>query len=153
MLLGYSKCKEWFRSINLLKDVQLKSFHSKSFIQHEFLPLGGTQAWNTTCLSKTENWKLGNLKNICFISTFKLHRQTQQSTGRNDRNLITREKDTYRSTRISYTIRNIHIDKRSIYSLFSLHIDVRRDVRYLTMIYKILLYHYAVALWRCYIML
>lgn len=62
-----------------------------------------------------------------------------------DRNLIIREKDTYISQLESHIPPEVFIEKKQ-HLLISLHIDVRRDVKYLSMTYKILLYHCAAAL-------
>lgn len=92
--------RQQFRGIKLLKDVYLKSFHSKPFIPHEFLPLGGTQAWNTTCLSKPDNWATLKIYALLVPSNSTGNPSKVQAHGwtwqmYSDRNLITREKDTY----------------------------------------------------------
>lgn len=112
--------RQGFRSIKLLKDVHFQSFHSKSFIPHEFLPLGGTQDWNAMWLSKREKWAALILY-AWFVpsnstgnpSKVKANGWTGQMYS--ERNVdYNGEGHIYRSHTISDTIRNIHRDRRGV---------------------------------------
>lgn len=92
--------RQRFRSRKLLKDVHFQSFHSKSFIPHEFLPLRGTEDWIPTCLSKREQWAALIIYAWLEPSNSTGKPSEVQANGQagrmySERNVITWEKDTY----------------------------------------------------------
>lgn len=104
------------------------------------------------CTTKGENWATLKISVLLVPSNSTGNPNKVQAHGWtwqmwSDRNVITTEKDTYLG-QPGYQIppEVLMKTKNAICSQFHLHIDVRRDGRYLALTYRILLHHCAAAL-------